>query len=595
MKKAVFVILISLNVFYILAQNDHEKVIFSAMQDELQRSVKELVIEGLQKPCYISYRISDAQYLYVSSSLGALNISESKPLMSFNIRLMVGGYKRNNENYYDMNNVWGEYLSGSLPVDYDYNQIRRALWISTDKLYKCNAEIYEGKMSAMQQQNISEEIASLYDFSEAAPLEKIITKEKASYDKAKWEQAAVKLSALFNEYPQIHKSTVCVHFYHGDIYYVNSEGTRTKKPLQLAVVLVNASSQADDGERIIDHLVYVSVTPDELPAAEEMEQDVRNMAQQIIALKEAPVMEESYIGPVMFEEQAVGELFAQKYFLDYSGLISNRRPIVSKPNVTNYIEAENKKSLERRLGRKMLPAYMSVMAVPTLEKMNGNKLAGSYSFDAEGVIPDDTLFLVKDGFLRTLLSDRTPTKKISASNGHKRLLLGREGILKPQKCPGVIQITAKKTKPYNALKQQLIEMAKDEGLDHAYIIRKMASDNCNLPKYERKNVKYLPIYIYRVDVATGKETLVRSAKIKNISFSTLKRIKGVSSTEIVHNRLMPYKGRLSYYYNIDNSWRLWGAASTFIVPEHILVEEMEIEKEEWTVTPKLPVVGNPVE
>jgi len=78
------------------------------------------------------------------------------------------------------------------------------------------------------------------------------------------------------------------------------------------------------------------------------------------------------------------------------------------------------------------------------------------------------------------------------------------------------------------------------------------------------------------------------------SVSAIKRIIGASKKQMAYNRFMPLKEREGYYYDTDNNWNLRGMPASFIVPEVILLEELEIEKEERALTVNLPVVPNPL-
>jgi len=54
------------------AQDD---VVMKAMHDELDRSIRQLHLENLDKPYFISYRVIDSDSTNVSASFGALNSS----------------------------------------------------------------------------------------------------------------------------------------------------------------------------------------------------------------------------------------------------------------------------------------------------------------------------------------------------------------------------------------------------------------------------------------------------------------------------------------------------------------------------------------
>ena len=60
------------------AQNQEEdKLIFKALQDELNRNKNELYLPGFDKPFFISYTFNRAHSFEISASLGALIIGKS--------------------------------------------------------------------------------------------------------------------------------------------------------------------------------------------------------------------------------------------------------------------------------------------------------------------------------------------------------------------------------------------------------------------------------------------------------------------------------------------------------------------------------------
>ena len=90
------IIFIATNLF---CQINPDEVIKKAMKDEMSRNMENLNLEGLEKPFFISYTISDAKTLYISSTLGAVISSIEKPYRKHKVRVLVGDYKQSNENF----------------------------------------------------------------------------------------------------------------------------------------------------------------------------------------------------------------------------------------------------------------------------------------------------------------------------------------------------------------------------------------------------------------------------------------------------------------------------------------------------------------
>lgn len=606
-----FIVMLLLIVKPSFSQEIGVDVIKRAMQDELSRSIEKLKIEGLQKPFFISYRLSDANTLCIKSSLGSIIKSDEKPYRKQGVRVMVGDYKSNNENYVDINNMsFGS--GGSVPIEDDYYGIRRSLWKSTDRNYKDAAESYEAKISALKQQNLSEEEAALNDFTKSGSTKINIPSQKFDIDKKKWENTAKELSAIFSSYNQIFSSNVNIYLYNCEVFYVNSEGTETKLPVTIAAVQINAKTMADDGAPLFDHLLYYASNPDDLPGVDQMKKEIKAMADNLVMLTIAPVFDDSYSGPVLFEGQSVGEVFAQKYFSGANGLITLRKPLFSDPRMAGIMGQALGQTLESKMDKKILAKEISITSNPFMKEYNGIKLIGSFEIDAEGVKPANELVLVEKGILKSMINDRIPTPKMQESTGYCRYALASGGGISPEVGPGVIKVSSELKSSKAELKKQLIEAAKEEDLDYAIIVRKIESLNSGIEKDMNesslvnivsgggnKGALSKAIQVYKVNLEDGSETLVRSAQLGGMSTSTLKKILGMSDTEIVYNTLLSKSvGGMSFsifsFRSSGDSWSLGGIPATFIVPDAMLVEYMDVQKEKRAITEKLPIVKNPV-
>ena len=535
------------------------EIILSAMKDEMARNMEQLQLENLQRPFFISYTILDAKTMEVTATLGSIIYSNENHFRSHNVRVMVGDYKLNDENFRDRNPGGFQWtlLRGTdrLPLEDDYYGIRRALWIATDRVYKSASENYERKIAALDQQELSEEEKALEDFSQAPIVKYTEPARLFDMERTKWEKTAKEISAIFQNYPDIYSSQIRIYFYQGDTYFLNSEGTEVVQPLTLVDMYINASTQAVDGEPLDDITVYIGMIPQDLPATKILKQNVKEMAERLILLRTAPVFEDSYTGPVMFENQAVAELIAQRLFTGPSGLLTFRQPIMASSTRSRPSQSQ---SLEDKIGTRILSRDLTVKAMPAMDTFSGVKLIGSFKVDAEGVKPPEELVLVENGILKTLLSNRTPTTKVKESNGHQRPLISRASS---RLGPSVILMTTSDGKSKAEMKSELLQLAKDEGLDYGIIVRKISSIT-------------RPIIIYRVSVEDGKEELVRSVKLGRLSLSSLRRIYASADAQFLYQR--------------------GGVPASFIVPQSLIFEELEVEQEKRTYTPKLPVVPSPL-
>ena len=151
--------------------------------------------------------------------------------------------------------------------------------------------------------------------------------------------------------------------------------------------------------------------------------------------------------------------------------------------------------------------------------------------------------LVENGLLKNLMCGRKPAVGALTTTGNDALGMYLNDFV----YPGIFSVTSEKTVPMSKMKSRLLSEAKKAGLDHAYIVK--------APKHRWR-------YLVRVDVATGKEEIVRARNILQPSKSDLMHVSAVSKEEFVSNQ-------------IDNGNRLFSG----IVPKAIIIESVEYKIE----------------
>jgi len=565
-----------------LAQGGAEEVIFKAMEDELRRSVSQLALEHYQPPFFVAYQLADVRTLTVKATLGELCQSQEHHLRPDWMRLMVGDYALNDENF-----VGGRpsfFLGASdflpLPLENDYAAIRRAFWAQTDGIYKSALETYDQKLTALKQQNKSDS-ERIDDYTKVAPTHLIVKSDPINFDQPRWEQAAKELSAVFRSYNQVLSSVVFLSFVDASVYLTSSEGTRVRFPVSVACLWINVFTQAEDGEPLADHLAYCARTPDQLPPLARLRAEAKGLADSILALRTAPVFADAYTGPVLFEGDAVAILVFQKLFDQQQGLISFREPIYA---VDNPGQARNADRLEGKVGQRICSNRLTIKAVPKRQSFGDLPLVGTFEVDAEGVVPKDELVLVEHGILRTLLNDRVPTQTVKESNGHSRLALMGGGYLTPMKAPGVIEVSYADGSSLPELRKELLSEAAANGLNSIYLVRRLNRMNPGMNRDMRgasirTPVLSRPAALYRVDTKTGAEQLVRSAVFSEFPVTNFKRVTKGCKDQQAFNLVLPV-----------------GSAElpvSFILPQALVFDDVSLEKAR-TTRPKLRLVPNPI-
>ena len=528
-----------------------DSVIQKAMADELERSIKELSYEDYAKPFFISYRIKDINSISVSATLGALIHSGEYPLRNKSVRVMVGDYSFNDESLDVASANGSESLSDiSIPIENDYYGIRRSLWVTTDAVYKSAAKAFRENEQYVKQQSIPLEELPHRRFVKTPVVQLNIEGEPSSVNKKALEDRVKELSALFRSEADIQNSIVNISTFSNTNYFLNSEGTKVRFPERLTSMQVFAEIKTDQGESVYDQIIHYSFTPESLPSQDSLKKEIHEMIARLKALKNTQVFEDSYTGPVLFVGESVGSVFALGLF-GYEGLVaSNDISVRTAYQSTGF-------NLDDKIGRKILADGISVKSLPTLKTFNGLELPGTYQIDAEGVVPPSQLTLVKDGTLVALLSDRTASGEKHVSNGHS--------VDYQLVAPGVIEVSSDIVMPYSSLKKKLIDLAKEEGLPYALIIKRIPYGN------------YMAVNVYQVSLDDGTEKLLRLGQVKPLSMRALKRIKGASDRQIVFN-----------------TQSAGAKVSSFIVPDALLVEEVEVEGSKGPYLGNKMIVENPI-
>ena len=518
----------------VLPDND---VLMKAMVDELDRSLAELKLEDLARPYYIQYRADDAVYFWIEASYGAIIQSDDRRSRTLSTRVRVGSYELDNTNF---RRGGGR---ASLPLDDDYTALRHAIWRATDRDYKGAIQTLTQKEAYMKDKNVEERPD---DYTRGEPVTALEPSAEIPIDVQLWEGRLKRISKRFEKYPAIQDATV--RFVGGALnrFIVNSEGTRLRTADTGVQLDINAQIQADDGMRLSDSLSYIGYEVADLPPIERILEDVDKLCERLIVATKSEIPEQ-YTGPVLFEPAAACRVF--------DALLADK--LCARP-IPLGAGRWGDTSLEKKLGLRILPRSFSVYDDPTVRKHDGKALSGAYTYDDEAV-PAQRVTIVENGILENLLSGRAPTKKINGSNGHAR----SGGFGDPYAAVGCLYFSDANGLSADELRQELIQAAKDEGLEYGLRIVSLESGGGGLGN---------PIAAYKVYVDDGREEPIRGMRFKPIQTRSLKRLLA-AGTEVE-------------VYNASS-----GVGSSIVAPA-ILFEEIELTRieGEWD---RPPILASP--
>lgn len=550
----------------------YDETILKAMSDELNRNKENLVFKDYDKPFFISYSMYDLKMNRYSSTLGGKFYALKDKRKQGNVRVMAGDYQLTDENFSDRTNQY-RHNDGSmaLPYNTNYDGIRRYFWMATNNVYKNAAESYKNKVAALKQQNMVIDDLPAYDFSKETPQEYIITEIPKSDINLDLGHLSEELSKEFKKYPDIIQSFVNIVETELYRYYINTEGTRLAIPEKLIHIEISGTAYNKSNEPIRKTLYFDATNKGDILPLGTLKSHLHALADNILESCQIEIWDDSYTGPVLFEDQAIYQLLLDPAFTRVTGFIGTRENLIKDKNKGIYLE--NRSTLESRIDKKIAASTISIYDIPKLKTYKNKTLMGHYSIDNEGVIPKDTLTLVESGILKSLLMNRTPLKSIPHSNGHSRTSINNGQILNVTS-PGNIFVKSSETSSKSELMKKLSLLAEEEGLDYAIIIRPAV-----------KGSFIGPLNFYKVDLKTGNETLITGVNTRKIAMSAAKDIVGASDKEQILN---------SYHnYILGNNVQAITAAS-FIYPDALLVEDVDLTGYNQPVKQNPPVIPNPL-
>jgi len=458
--------------------------ILRALQTELSRSKAQLKMENVDSPFYIEYRVFDVEQFDASAAFGALREQNRTRLRLIRAVVRLGDYK------VDSFINAGQGISDILPLDNDELAIRHVVWLATDQAYKRASEAFSNKKAMLKQLNVDQPVD---DFAKAEPAVSIGPLAKLDVDPVKWTKMLESATTVYRTDPQIQSFLASLNFTVLSQYFVNTEGTITRNGSAHYQIVMTASEQAHDGMRLERSPQFTSSHIEELPSPEEFQKDALKLVADMKNLREAPIVDEEYRGPVLFSNDAATDMFFDLIVPNVLG----RRPAPGRPARTVGAFASSWKA-------RVLPDFISVVDDPTMDLFNGHGLGGSYKVDDEGVRAA-AITVVDKGTLVNYLIGRVPIRDFPASNGHGRA----SGSGNTGPAPGNLFFRASKTSTREDLKNQLLDECRTRGLKYGYYVDTLGP-------------RLSPRMLYRVWTDDGHEELVRGAVFNELDIRALR-------------------------------------------------------------------------
>jgi predicted Zn-dependent protease len=516
-------------------------VLLTTMQKELRRGQAEL---GKLDPApyFLSYSVADSQSLMVVSAQGGILNSTRANRRMADVSLRIGSPELDNT---DGEQRFSGITSGPLPLRDDPDAIARVLWKLTYEQYRKAQRAYsEVKTKSAVRAKDEDDSA---DFSQEKPSTEVEDAHPAKFPEQKrWEELARRFSASFRAYPLVQEAIVLLLADDTRSYVVSTEGTKVVTQDAIFRVVIEAETRAEDGMALMRVETYQFSNPDKMPSEQEITANAKKMADDLAALRKAPLAE-PYSGPALLSGRAAAVFFHEVLGHRVEGQRQRGR--------------DEGQTFAKKVNEQVMPDFLSVADDPTIRSLGGLELSGWYRYDDEGM-PAERVEVVKDGVLKNFLMGRMPIKNFGHSNGHGRAQAG----MMPVGRQGNLIVTSSKTLPDAQLRARFVEEIKKQGKPYGLYFEDIQGGFTLTSRSLPQAFQVLPVMVWRVYADGRPDELVRGVDIVGTPLTVLTRIAATGDKSSVFNGICGAES---------------GSVAVAAASPAILFSEMEVQKRKY--------------
>ena len=486
---------------------DRRLALLDAMSSELARAMERLRLPGYEPPFFVSYQLREVQGFHVAGRHGAVTDDRWRQDRRVAVDVRVGSYALDSSGADDSSPFLGPDGPGWLaprdaPLDDDPLALRNTLWLVTDEKYKeALSSWFKKRGKGVFRPDGEEQTQS---FSREQAQHHVDPPLAFSFHRDRWRREAREVTALLRGEPEVFDATMKVDAEKQVRWFTSSEGSALVTEVALFGVHLLAVARAADGQLLENTRDWYGRTEADLPGPTELRAEARRLAAELLAMRQAPALD-PYTGPAVLSAEATGVLFHEAVGHRLEG---DRQD-----------DDHEGRTFKGQVGKVVLPTFLSVVDDPTLASAAGFALNGHYDFDDQG-IPAQRAVLVRDGRLEGFLLSRKPVKPFEHSNGHAR----SQGGSPPVARMANLVVTSTRQVPMAELKRMLVAEAKRQGKPYGLIVREVSGGNTNTATFGYQAFKGTPRLVYRVDVETGQEELVRGVELVGTPLAAVNKV-----------------------------------------------------------------------
>jgi predicted Zn-dependent protease len=467
-------------------------------------------------PAYlIAYAVVDHRELTIQGSHGALAGVVPEHLRSVDVDVRVGSMQLDSTHKIRDEGFFAEvgrpqwYVGFEGPLD----PLRRLLLRATDDAYRV-ARARLVKVRSNEVVKVAREDNS-DDYSPAPALQLDAPAAPIVVDQPAWERLTKEVSAIYLDYPEVYDSAVQLVVTEDDRWLANNEGTAVRDAWRHLRVASWGQTVAEDGMNLSVYDYVDVASPDHLPDRKAIEAMVRGVAERVVALRHAPVID-PWTGPAILRGRAAGVFFHEIFGHRIEG---HRQK-----------DEDEGQTFTRRVGLPILPSFLSVVDDPTLARLGDVDLNGHYAVDDEGVAAE-RVQLVDHGILRNFLMSRAPVEGFARSNGHGRRQPGNSVVARQ----GNLLVQADGVVPYAELRKRLIDEVKKQGKPWGLVFDDISGGFTFTGRSTPNSFAVQPVTVWRVYPDGRPDELVRGVDLIGTPLTTFANILAAGGDTEVFN------------------------------------------------------------
>ena len=443
-----------------------DNLFFRAMQDEMQRSLKQLRLKDHPNPYYIAYFLRHYHSVDISANMGALSPAEPQTrkegTLETQVFVSVGSDKQDGLGFADAHPGTWEYDQARLGLEFSrlgYDAVRQNLWYLTDKAYLKAADLYKQKQAYKKKKNIPQTLPDVKASPMAHYQEEI--PPFVQPDIPVLQEEVRRLSTLANDLPFVESFEVNYTARQTDVYFLNSRGAFSQYTYPDQYISVKAVFRQVDGKTayVSKSIALPDTSAQQLRMAQEKVQQFVTRIQQAYGAPEG----EAYVGPVLLKPQAAAQMLERAILND----MQRSKPFLYLYSEDDSMAGKLYKKRDVRVSSNLLALYDR----PLERSFEGMALQRFSPVDDEGVAAEN-LTLVENGFVKDFPLTQRPLTKHHRSNGHARLT----HMYGPREQLSNVFVEPTQSWTDEQMEEKLLERCRELGLAYGYILHDKGPD-----------------------------------------------------------------------------------------------------------------------